>query len=201
MKKYSLPVIHIRLLGIGSVSFGEYSLTATDSHSKKLWLLLSYMLLYRNREILQNELIDLLWEKEKSSNPVGALKTLMHRLRKLLDTLHYPEPLILPHHGSYAFNPAVPCHIDVEEFSALCREAEEQKGTVLQAERLKQALGIYKGNFLPEAKENRWIASLAAQYHALYLQSVHTLIELLLKQETYAEASNLCWKALSYAPY
>lgn len=201
MAKRSLPVLHIRLLGISSVSFGDYSLRATDSHSKKLWILLSYMIIHRNREISQSELITLLWEKEKSSNPSGALKTLMHRLRKLLETLQYPEPLIIPHHGSYAFNPAVPCRIDVEEFSALCSEASKQDAIDMQIDRLKQALGIYKGDFLPENKNSHWVASLSTQYHALYLHSVHTLIELLIQQEAYAEAANLCWKALSYAPY
>lgn len=201
MTKCSLPVIYVRLLGIGSVSVGEHSLRATDSHSKKLWILLAYMLLYRNREISQNELVDLLWEKEKSSNPAGALKTLTHRLRRFLEGLHYPEPLIISHHGSYAFNPAVPCEIDVEEFSELCRKAEKQKGTDMQADQLKQALAIYKGNFLPESKDSIWAASLSTQYHALYLQSVRTLIELLLQKEAYAEAANLCWKALNYVPY
>lgn len=201
MTKRTLPVIHIHLLGISSVSYGDQSLRATDNHSKKLWILLMYMIVNRNRDISQNELISLLWEKEKSSNPSGALKTLMHRLRKLLETLRYPEPLIIPHHGSYAFNPAVPCQIDAEEFSVLCSEASKQEAIDIQIERLKQALGIYKGDFLPENNNNHWVTSLSTQYHALYLHSVYTLIELFIQQEAYAEAANLCWKALGHAPY
>ncbi len=201
MIQTSLPAVYIRLFGTCSVTFQEHSLRATDSHSKKLWILLSYMVLYRNREILQDEFVDLLWEKKKSNNPSGALKALMHRLRKLLDTLNYPEPIIIPHHGSYAFNPIIPCHIDIEEFSDLCKNADRLKETPEYESRLKQALEIYQGDFMPENRQNVWVSSLSAQYHALYLHSARTLIELLIQKEAYAQAANLCWQALTFAPY
>lgn len=201
MKNNMFPAISVQLFGICSITYAGQSLRATDSHSKKLWILLAYMLLHRNRELVPEELIDLLWEKKKSTNPSSALKTLMHRLRKFLEPLGYPAPLIIPHHGSYAFNPAVPCEIDVEKFIECCKEADALTESPSQLAQLKSALGLYTGNFLPENKDSSWVASLSAQYHALYLRSVRLLIESLIRREAYAEAANLCWQALGYAPY
>lgn len=201
MIQNSLPPLHFRMLGTCSICFKEHTLRTTDSHSKKIWILLFYMLLNRNREISQAEYIDLLWKKGKITNPTGALKTLMHRLRKFLDSLSYPDAIIIPHHGTYAFNPAVPCCIDVEEFAMLCRKAESQRGTDKYTELLRQALSLYEGDFLPESMDNTWVASLSAQYHALYLHSVRLLIELYMQKEAYAQSANLCWKALTVAPY
>lgn len=201
MEKNTLPTLHVHLFGICSITYDGHSLRTTDSHSKKLWLLLAYMLLSRNRELSIDELIHLLWENKKSTNPASALKTLMHRLRKFLEPLAYPEPLIIPHHGSYAFNPAIPCEIDVENFIECCKEAEALTESVSQTARLQAALGLYTGNFLPENRDSSWVTSLSTQYHALYLRSVRLLIEALIKREAYAEAANLCWQALSYAPY
>lgn len=201
MSNNTLPTIHVHLFGICSITYDGHSLRTTDCHSKKLWILLAYMLLQRNREISPDELIDLLWEKKKSTNPVSALKTLMHRLRKFLEPLNYPEPLIIPHHGSYAFNPVIPCNIDVESFIAACRKADTLTESASQTACLKSALSLYTGNFLPESRDSSWVTSLSTQYHALYLHSVRLLTETLIQQEAYAEAANLCWQALSYAPY
>ncbi|MBP3543833.1 MAG: winged helix-turn-helix domain-containing protein [Lachnospiraceae bacterium] len=201
MAKNTLPTIYVHLLGMCSITCEGHSLRTTDSHSKKLWILLAYMLLHRNRELSSDELIDLLWEKKKSTNPASALKTLMHRLRKFLDPLEYPEPLVIPHHGSYAFNPVVPCQIDAESFIEYCKEADALTESLPQIAKLKSALGLYTGSFLPESRDSSWAASLSTQYHALYLHSVRLLIESLIQREAYAEAANLCWQALSYAPY
>ncbi len=201
MPQSTLPAIHMRMLGACTIYFQEHSIRSTDHHSKKLWILLSYMVLNRNREISQEEYIHLLWQKETSSNPSGALKTLMHRLKKLLSSLSYPEPVILPYHGTYAFNPEIPCQIDVEEFSSLCRTAEMERDTTAYQNTLKHALTLYQGDFLPDIRENNWISSLHSKYHALYLHSARTMIELLMKSEAYAQAANLCWQVLSLTPY
>lgn len=201
MPHTTLPLLHIRLLGTCSVTYKETSLRATDSHSKKLWLLFAFMVLNRNREISQDEYIELLWDKEKSRNPVSALKTLMHRLRKYLEALEYPISVIIPHHGAYAIDPRIPCQVDTEKFSRLCKEADTCQGTELHRSKLRQALLLYQGDFIPESKNNAWISSLHTQYHALFLHSAQTMIELLISKEAYAEAANLCWQALTYAPY
>ena len=51
MVQTTLPLIQIRMLGTCSITVQDYSLRATDSHSKKLWILFCYMALYRSREI------------------------------------------------------------------------------------------------------------------------------------------------------
>ncbi|MCI9542055.1 MAG: hypothetical protein HFG39_13640 [Lachnospiraceae bacterium] len=201
MVQTTLPLIQIRMLGTCSITVQDYSLRATDSHSKKLWILFCYMALYRSREIHLTEYIDLLWDKQKSNNPSSALKTLMHRLRKLLEPLNYPIPIILPHHGTYAFNQAIPCNIDVEEFTKQCKESDNWKETEEYELKMRQALILYQGEFIPDGRENNWVSSLNAQYHALYLHAIQAMLDQLICNERYAQAANLCWQALTYAPY
>lgn len=201
MKQTTLPLIQIRMLGTCSITVEEHSLRATDSHSKKLWILFCYMSLYRSREIPLTEYIDLLWDKQKSNNPASALKTLMHRLRKLLEPLNYPIPIILPHHGTYAFNQAIPCYIDAEEFIKQCKEADLWKETEEYEAKMRQAFALYQGDFIPDGRGNNWVSSLNSQYHALYLHSIQAILDQLLCNEKYAQAANLCWQALTYAPY
>ena len=75
--------------------FGEFiiraedrSISGDDNRAKKLWLLLAYLIYNRHRVVKQSELIDILWsEYERGANPSGALKTLLYRVRSLLDGL------------------------------------------------------------------------------------------------------------------
>ena len=56
-------------------------------HSKKLLTLLAFLLLNYNRMITAEELGELMWGNGGSSNPIGALKNLIYRLRNILKQL------------------------------------------------------------------------------------------------------------------
>ena len=69
------------MLGEFSVTYGENRITEQSKRSKKMWTLLQFLIANHNRDISQSELINLLWGEKSSENPVGALKTSLHRLR------------------------------------------------------------------------------------------------------------------------
>ena len=69
--------LEIRMLSEFSIRSGSLEISDNDNRSRKVWLLLAYMIYYRDRAISQTELLDLLWgEEANSSNPVNALKTM-----------------------------------------------------------------------------------------------------------------------------
>ena len=195
-------VLRVQMLGGISLHKGETRIDDSGNRSRKLWLVLAHMIYNRRRVIPQEELIGLLWsEEESSANPANALKTMLHRVRAMLDQL---EPgaghrLIVRREGSYAWNTDVPITFDVEEFDQLCRSAEQQAEGRL-ALRL-QALALYRGDFLSKLSTEPWVVPIAAYYHNLYLQTLQEVLLPLEEQKEWEQAARLCRDALRVEPY
>ena len=117
-------VLEVRMFGNFSVRKGDQEINDNDNRSRKVWLLLAYMIYCRSRSITQDELVGLLWnDTESSSNPLNALKTMFHRVRSSLNQLDNTagHSLIIRRDGNYTWNPDVPFFFDVDEFERLCR--------------------------------------------------------------------------------
>ncbi len=67
-------------------------------------MLLAYLITFRSQEIPVDELINLLYPGEQGSRPTGALKTLVYRVREMLEELGLPDSrdMILVTRGTYA---------------------------------------------------------------------------------------------------
>ena len=118
--------LEVQMLGRFAVRLNGQEINDNDNRSKKVWLLLAYMIYFRNRSITQSELVHLLWsEDEGSSNPTNALKTMFHRVRAMLDQLapSAGHTLIIRKEGSYAWNTEIPFRFDLDEFEALCKSS------------------------------------------------------------------------------
>ena len=65
-------ILQVRMFGNFSIRKGEQEINDNDNRSKKVWLLLAYMIYCRNRSVTQEELVSLLWsDDESSSNPLN----------------------------------------------------------------------------------------------------------------------------------
>ena len=80
-------ILKINVLGGFSMQYGEHFIDERSNRSKKLWLLLEYLVTFRDREVSQNEIINFLWANDANSNPANTLKTLLHRVRTTIDEL------------------------------------------------------------------------------------------------------------------
>ncbi len=197
-------ILHVRMLGEFSLTLGGQTITDSDNRSRKVWLLLAYMIYCRSRSIPQEDLVELLWgAEESSSNPLNALKTMFHRVRSMLDQLDGSagHRSIVRREGSYAWNTELPLTLDVEAFEALCK-----KGAAVQDEdtRLGQyleALSIYRGDFLPKLSSEPWVVPIAAYFHNLYLETVSDTLPMLESRGRLEDAVALCRSALALEPY
>ena len=80
--------IKVCMLGEFSLQNGSVGVNDGDNRTKKVWLLLAYMICNRTHLIPLQEMVDLLWGGEESSaNPLNALKTMLHRVRSTLEPL------------------------------------------------------------------------------------------------------------------
>lgn len=191
-------VIYISLLGNFEIKNGDAKIEETINRSKKMWNLLGYIITYHNKHISQNEYIDMLWPDEVSSNPVNALKTLLSRVRTLLEPVAInKENFILSSQGSYQWNNTLPCVIDIEEFEKYCKKATDI--TYPEEERIKffkKALDLYQGDFLTKHSTELWVIPLATYYHNLYLDTVKAFLQLLNTRNEYELMEYYCSKAL-----
>ncbi len=185
------------MLGEFSISYGDNVITEHSKRSKKMWTLLQFMIANHNREISQSELIGLLWGDKESENPVGALKTSLHRLRACLAQLGLPDDveIIVNSMGTYALNNWLDCDIDFDRFEALYK-----KSLIAQSEKEKtalyrEALEIYKGDFLNKSKNDSWVMPINTYYHSLYVRIIHDTIDIYHKHKYYSELANICRRA------
>lgn len=182
-------VLDVRLFGEFAMRYGNHVLTGNVGRSKKVWMLIQYLLANRGKEIPQERLMEDLWPEDEYDNPFNTLKNLIYRARTALKALFGDEAVdfITFDHNGYSWSLSVPCHIDAEAFETLLREAkaaeDPEQGLACAAE----AFELYAGDFLPGMSQCTWAVSKSAYYASLYLQCVKLLAQAYLKREDVEE--------------
>ena len=110
--------LYINMLGEFTLRYGENVISDQEGRSKKLWLLIEYLVTFRGKEISQNDLIDLLWPDDSNGNPANTLKTLVHRARTMVAGLEYENTknIIIYRRGTYAWNDKLNMVVDLDVF-------------------------------------------------------------------------------------
>ncbi len=194
--------VYIRMLGEFSLraEFGEIS--ERNDRSKKVWLLLGYLLTHRGQIVSRRTLIDLLWGDDSSGgNPKNSLKAVMYRVRTLLNKL-WPSAgheLIQYKKDGYTWSDEVETVIDAESFETFCKHPYESEEERING--LFEAQNLYKGDFLESFSSESWVTSLSVYFHNMYIQAVLDLIPLLVKRERHTEIMTACKAALLEESY
>lgn len=133
--------------------------------------------------------------------PRRAVRTFIYRLRQVLDDKECKR--IVFSQGCYSWAAGSDCWLDCEEFEQLTAKAEK----LLQADAdgaidcLRQAIELYKGEYLPEVAYSEWIIPVRYNYHRMFLEAVYMLIQLLQEKGCHQEIGKLCEKVLKNEPY
>lgn len=129
------------------------------------------------------------------------MRTFIYRLRQVLDDKECKR--IVFSQGCYSWAAGSDCWLDCEEFEQLTAKAEK----LLQADAdgaidcLRQAIELYKGEYLPEVAYSEWIIPVRYNYHRMFLEAVYMLIQLLQEKGCHQEIGKLCEKVLKNEPY
>ena len=195
--------IQISMFGDFRIQVGDNLIDDRISRSHKMWVLLAYLIIHRQRHISQEELIETLWPDEDNDNPANALKTLLYRTRATIASVIGEEvQLILSQRSSYSWNLHLDCKIDAEEFDQLVTKAADR--TLPDEDRkayYHDAITIYQHDFLPKLSDQMWIVPLSTYYHYLYLDTVFAYGELLQDAQEYARLVDLCNLAIQIEPF
>ena len=187
----------VKMLGQFEISYKGVVLNVDTIRSNMIELLLVYLLMNRHKEVLTTEMAEVLWREEESDNPLGALKNLMYRLRRLLKETFGEEDIFITGRGSYTFNPSIDVEIDIDVFEKELNQVEMVEHSQ-QKVKLISALSLYKGEFLPKQIKHHWILQQNVYYQSLYNNSLKVLLSILENDCEYIEMEKWCIQALKY---
>lgn len=197
-------VFHIEMLGGFKLTVGDKVISDTISRTHQLWNLLEYLIAFRHKTISQEELIAALWPNDDSENPANALKNLVYRIRSTFTShgLPHAKEIITFYHGAYRWNNDLPCVVDTEEFERLCKEAANPvQPAGERIARYREALQLYRGDFLPTSGYEEWVVPLSSYYRSAYFKCVYECCELLMLSERYDDVRMICERANAIDPF
>ncbi|MDR0469375.1 MAG: winged helix-turn-helix domain-containing protein [Peptococcaceae bacterium] len=196
-------LIRINMFGDFKLVVGDKVIDDSISRSHKMWVLLAFLIIHRQRFISQEELIDVLWPEEDNDNPANALKTLLYRTRASIASILGEEiQLILSQRGSYSWNMQYNIRTDAEDFDQYVTMAAD-----ISLERqdrkdyYQKAMVFYQHDFLPKLSDQMWVIPFTTYYHYLFLDSVFAYGEMLLADGEYAKLIDLCNQAVKIEPF
>lgn len=203
-KFYSDIKIDVAMFGEFSITIDGHQLTNLKGRTKRVWMLIQYLIANRHKELTLDNIVEVLWEDNECGDPLNALKNLIYRARALLKELSGNDRLefIKYEHNTYAWNNSFDCTVDSELFEQYCKQGRDISNSAhVRIENMKKALALYKGEFLPKSSYSSWVISSAAYYSALYNECVIKLCGLLIEEQRFAEIVEICEIALKYAPF
>lgn len=190
------PELEVTLFDNFQILYQNRIIEESDIRSEMVTKLLAYLICHRDSCITVQSLSEVLWGDEGCSNPIGALKNLMYRLRSFLRTAVGDYPFILTGRGTYSWNSEIPVQVDTERFERFCKLAEKETNIKKRIEYALQADSIYKEKFLQQYSSEYWVMSLSIYYHSLYLDMIKALAQDLETEKRFYEMEEVCHAAL-----
>ncbi len=197
------PFLKVNFIGGFSVQCGQTLLIDPTTRINKNLELFALLLLNRHQPLSNQDLIQLLWDKDVI-NPSAALKNAVYALRKLLQDAMPEVPFILTSGQQYQINPDISIQTDFASFSLLYEQM-KQSGVSedCQIELGRQALQLCRGEFLPCFSSRPWVLPYNHQLLSKYISAAcHTATLLLNKKEhgCAQEAFSICSCASMICP-
>ena len=190
--------IRIQMMDHFLIFIDEKKTDHLAAKSKKGAALVQYLVLNEGAPVPNQKLLTALWDEDKSSNPENALKTLVSRLRVLLNQID-PDlgQCIVSDRGAYHWECLENMTIDLYEIDAIFeRLAEDNVPAAEQRKLYNLLLEKYEGDLLQHSEQNEWALAKATTLHNKYMAAIYAYIELLKSKAQYADIVSVCRRAL-----
>lgn len=195
--------IEVNMLGEFSITINGNQLTNLKGRTKRVWMLIEYLLANRKKDISLEKIVEVLWDEYECGDPLNALKNLVYRARALLREISKDEnaEFIKFERNTYSWNNAYDCVIDTEQFTDCWKQASDSsKPDEERIDSYKKAIALYRGEFLPKSSYSTWVISATAYYTTLYNECVLKVCSLLIDHQRFDEVRTICESALTYSP-
>lgn len=190
--------IRIQMMDTFAIYINERKIDLLVNKSRKGASLVQFLISHRGRPVPNNKLLSTLWSEETSSNPENALKTLVSRLRTLLNQIS-PElgSCLVADRGSYHWECLPGMTVDLYEIDQILERLEDKD--LPEAEQMQlygTLMGYYSGDMLQSSEHNEWAVVEAAKLHERYVNAVLAYIELLKRKGMHKDIISVCRRAL-----
>lgn len=187
------------IYGPGLVRPRVISLTG---RSKRLWTLVAYLILHRDRGVPAEELIDTFWHDSDGLNPISTLQNNISRARNALEELGLEDGKRLIHNnsGTYFWAPNKKTIVDCEQFLAKAEEVKACSDREMAVAKALEGIRLYTADFLPESAGEGWCMGLAPRYREVYMNLCRSSAEYLVSAGRYKEAMEICARVTQLEP-
>lgn len=198
----SLPPLYVQTLGGFLVRRGDTPLPDTAWSREKARSLFQYLVTQHTRLLAREYLIEDLWPELSPESGQRDFKVALNALSTALEPERPPKTLtgyLLRQGTSYGVHPVAPVRIDFVDFEAslaAASRAEEERDTETATLRYREALALYRGEYLPDALYQDWTTATRERLATLYLQGATRLASLLLARGAFMEVAIWCERIL-----
>lgn len=198
--------LRVQTLGAFRVWRGENEIDPRAWKRDKARQLFQLLLTYRGRWLQREMIVERLWPDLAFEVTSRDFKIALNVLNKALEPLRAedaPYSFIARNGKLYRIPPEADLWLDAAVFEQMCEDGLRllAQGTTEEAiARLRAALGLYGGEYLPDALYEDWVAKERERLLALYLRAADRLAETLIAHGRYDEAIGICDQMIAQDP-
>ncbi|HEX6269007.1 MAG TPA: BTAD domain-containing putative transcriptional regulator [Anaerolineales bacterium] len=187
--------LRVETLGGFRVWRGSAGIPANGWRRESARQLFQLFLTYRRAPLDRDQICEFLWPEAETGNAQRNFKIALNALYQVLEPERAPgseSAFIFRDGTTYALRPNADLWLDAEQFANLIKQAGTTDAALLQ-----QAMVLYRGDYLPEALYETWVAEEREHLAALFLEAADRLAELLIGDGRYPDAIDLSQRILS----
>lgn len=195
-------VVRIQLLNSFVIYVNGKIAATPGTRSRKGARLLQYLILHHGDPVHNSWLLNVLWNEENIINPESALKTLVSRLRQLLEgCCPGLGRCIVADRGAYRFALLPGMTVDIYELEELLAQLEESPAPPERAALQERLLALYVGDLFLPSEGDELILSRSIVLHSQYMDSVYAYVDALKQLERPEQIIRVCRTALGVDAY
>lgn len=186
--------VRVQTLGGFQVWLGDALIPANGWRRKTARQLFQLLITNRRTPLDRDQICEALWPEADPGAAQQNFKIALNALYQVLEPARDPgaeSAYILREGTAYGLRPHADLWLDADAFLAAVKAARGRLAA------LQDALALYQGEYLPDARYETWAAAERERLAAIFLESADTLVERLIEQARPGEAIDLCQRILA----
>ena len=195
--------IRIQIMDTFNIFINERQAENLAEHTRKGSNFLALLIMNEGSTVPNFKLLSTLWGDERSTNPENSLKTLVSRLRSMLNQMSPGfGKCIVADRGAYHFELLPNMTVDALELQEIFqRFGNETIPMADKQEDFSRMMKLYKGDLMQSVARNEWALSPATSMHNKYMSAVYDEVEYLNETKQLADVVSVCRTALEVDPF
>ena len=190
--------IHMQMMGAFVLYVDGQPADRLVNKSRKGVTMIQQLLLSRGRQVANFKLLENLWSDERGANPENALKTLVSRMRLLLNELAPGlGKCIVADRGAYHWECMPGMTVDLYEIDAILdRLGNPSLSAQARTEAVDRLQELYTTDVLAAEEQSAWALGESVRLHDRYAAAIRSHAALLRREGRWEELARVAGRAL-----